>query len=128
MTAELLPKEDERVLFLRNSVVPDPNKSHDYIIDLKGKMPDAKILLRYVPDQLIIPLDKFNKYLKFFKDVKSCEKIAGIILDDINNELLPSWIHVEVKSKKDDTKQHVVIEDSQPGWNNKELLTRLKRI
>jgi len=128
MTAELLPKEDERVLFLRNSVVPDPNKSHDYIIDLKGKMPDAKILLRYVPDQLIIPLDKFNKYLKFFKDVKSCEKIAGIILDDINNELLPSWIHVEVKSKKDDTKQHVVIEDSQPGWNNKELLMRLKRI
>ncbi len=105
------------------------NSSLDYLVALSAKLPDelANVNIYYVPDKLLLRSDVFELYLHNFKDEEtySLEELALMILDDLNNELIPRWVQVSVNS--DHEKHRVLIEDRQPIWENKDLLSRIEK-
>ena len=54
-----------------------------------------------------------------------------MILDDVNNEVVPRWVQVTVTAPGDRAAgvdgHGVMLEDRQPRWDNPALLSRLER-
>lgn len=110
------------------ATVPSPDSRHDFLVELRGEpLPGSRLLIRMVPDRLILEASGFAAYLAHpFDGLSSPEALAVAILDDLNNELVPRWVEVTVE--RDDPLPHrVVIEDRQPTWDNPALLARLHR-
>ena len=120
---------------------PNPENRLDYIITLSGDLihgedhdHPSQVKMRYIPDALILRPDSFATYLDRLSDTNwpSLETAASAVIDDINNELVPRWVQVQVElSPKAGSTLHfhsVVLEDKQPKWENAELLSRLGRI
>ncbi|MEE8393877.1 MAG: hypothetical protein V3R66_05985, partial [Rhodospirillales bacterium] len=58
---------------------------------------------------------------------ETMEKVAVMVLNDINNEVVARWTQVSVAASKDKASHNVMVEDRQPHWDNPDLLSRLKR-
>ncbi len=115
------------------SAEKNPNRSIEYISELAKKIYingiNTVICLQYIPDGLIVGKSDFSEYLESFGDSKeTLEEIARIILDDINNEIIPFWVNISLVSKNDGLVHAVTLEDRQPDWKNDDLLSRLEKI
>lgn len=127
-----LSEEDAR--FARRSkleTIPNPNAGIDYLCALSAHAQDdrATIHIRYVPDKLLLPSGSFGLYLhELHLDMAiSLEELALIVLDDINNEVVPRWVQIRVDAddKSLDRGHRTLVEDRQPRWDNKALLSRV---
>ena len=121
------------------SAEPNPDTHHDYIVELTGQVTlpalatgPAALTLRYIPDRLVIIPASLGNYLRTLESLSftTLEAIATTILADINNETVARWVQVSLTSPDDPNsgiRSHIVVlEDRQPGWNNQELLSRLR--
>jgi 7-cyano-7-deazaguanine reductase len=119
------------------SLQDNPDSHIDYVTSLSGEVNLAAVdkplllQLRYVPDRVILEPASFIAYLAHLsvQDWDSLERLATTILDDMNNELVARWVQVTIDSGSatDGAPRHhrVFLQDSQPNWNNAELLNRL---
>lgn len=121
----------------------NPDRSLDYIVTLSGHLPSShmsgggerqRIVLRYVPDKLVLQTHALGVYFEALAQTTwaNPEDLAVTVLTDVNNEVITRWIEVAVNVPERihhaiDT-HGVVIEDRQPGWDNPALLRRLARI
>lgn len=119
---------------------PNTGSRLDYVVTVNGRMTAGApksagitVLVRYVPDRVVLERQAFSDYLKHMSDApaEDVEALAVTILDDLNDELIARWLHVTVVKAEtpDDTggELRVTVEDRQPRWNNAQLLTRLER-
>jgi len=120
------------------SASPNTDSKLDYIVTLTGHLPNSgggrDIVLRYIPDRLVLNAKAFGDYLEALSKVTwdSPEDLAVTILSDVSNEVVSRWAQVNLSMPE---LQHhavathsVLIEDRQPGWDNASLLGRLERI
>lgn len=99
----------------------------DYVVTLDGRLTGgAQVTLRYVPDRLVLDAHAFASYLASLDAPSGIEELAVGILADINDVLVPRWLHIAVVAVDGD--HHVVVEDRQPRWSNTLLLQRLERL
>ena len=108
------------------SRINNPLTHLDYLIELNYEQSDApSIRLRYIPDHDLFEESAFNAYCqKIIKSVKSFEDILPQLHHDINNEILPRFLQIIIKSANG---QLITLEDKQPGWQNTSFLERLER-
>lgn len=117
----------------------NPDVRLDYLVFIEGHLAGTQvtrttILLRYVPDRMILDTHAFGTYLDTIStlNLDTPEDIAVTILSDITNEMIPRWAQVEVHApdmQHDAVDVHgVVLEERQPNWDNPGLLGRLKRL
>jgi len=111
---------------------PNPERALDYLVTLRGELalPDgaATVRLRYVPDRLILPPPALNTYITALagQQPAGLEAAGAAMLRDIGNEVVPRWLQVRLTRRMPTTGRHVVVlEESQPGWENPGLLARL---
>ena len=117
----------------------NPDGGLDYMVNITGHIDKegstrTNVLLRYVPDKLVLDAGSFGVYLDMLGETgwKVAEDLAVTIISDVNNELVPRWVQVSVSAPDlahpaVDT-HGVVLEDRQPKWDNPALLSRLKHI
>ncbi len=108
---------------------PNPNPKLDYITELCKQLSSTLwVTLTYVPDKLLLRPEAFISYLEATlpTSAEPYESFAHVFLEDINNEVVPRWIRIEVISEKVPTRRIVLI-DRQPKWNNAPLLASLSR-
>ena len=109
----------------------NPNPKVDYLSVVRDTVggDEISVLLRYVPDKLVMPPTAFTAYLKAFHtaDFHSLETFALTLLEDINNEVVPRWVEITVtQSSSGWSPGHsVTVVDQQPRWNNTGLLSRI---
>jgi len=112
----------------------NPLLSLDYVATLKGEIPASdgtdgtRITIRYVPDKLVFDDSSWAAYLAAVALVgPGLETVAATVIADLNNELVPRWVHVEIADDDaaESTGHGVVMEDRQPNWDNPGLLRRL---
>lgn len=120
--------------------VENPQRDHEYIVQLRHFLTPngleaargVEIELHYVPDRLMLLAEKYDQYLHYFETqaegYTTFEKLAGDILDDLNNELVPLWIHIQIQAEHAHAIHRVSFEARQPNWDNRYLLSRLKQI
>jgi len=121
-------------------VTSNPNLNLDYVTGFEGRIGapayenPVEIVLRYVPDRLILEVVSFETYLKTIEQNSwdSLEEMAVTVLDDIRNELVARWVQVIVKTRPHahaHLQRHTItLEDYQPNWDNEELLSHLPLI
>ncbi len=112
----------------------NPDTRLDYVVSMKGVMASApgagaEVALRYIPDRRVLDCEAFARYLEVLDAMawKSLEAMAVAIRDDVNNEVVPRWLQVTV-SGSGAGGHDIMLEDSQPKWDNLPLLSRLKRV
>ncbi len=137
-----MTQENAQMVQSRRSLVrtrPASVTSHDYLIDLKIKLtPDygsnpLSLLLRYVPDRDLLRNNAMREYWRFVEATEWAaeSELALAILEDLNNELIPRWLQVQIRDDNlSDYVQGVMItvEDRQPGWHNQYLLSRIGQV
>lgn len=103
---------------------PNPNTGLDYLVAVDTAVsPNRVIRLRYVPDKLLLRPHTFETYLSAITatdDIPS-EELALAIIEDINNEVVPRWVQVQVENGG---VYRVLIEDRQPNWDNPQIIAR----
>ncbi|MEQ9491086.1 MAG: hypothetical protein RIM72_19070 [Alphaproteobacteria bacterium] len=116
----------ERIL-----TIPLPDAKVEFLCNLDGNVDavGASLRLSYIPYKSVLDGDGFAAYLKDLPapdDAPSAmETVAAVILDDLNNELVPRWLQlVLTRQRQDGTVQRVLVEDKQPRWDNKTLIGR----
>jgi hypothetical protein len=117
--------------------LPNPSSNFDYVTGFEATIEKhalgtpSTVVVRYVPDRLILTAGSLDKYLHTLGQSKwdSLEDFAVVILDDIRNELVTRWVQVIVTMKPnamDHLQRHeIMLQDYQPNWDNEELLSRL---
>lgn len=116
----------ERIL-----TIPLPDAKVEFLCRLDGTVAavGASLRLSYIPYKSVLDGDGFAAYLKDLpapdEAASAMETTAAIILDDLNNELVPRWLQlVLTRERQDGTVQRVLVEDKQPRWDNKALIGR----
>ncbi len=116
----------ERIL-----TIPLPDAKVEFLCNLDGTVTaiGAVIRLSYIPYKSVLDGDGFAAYLKDLpapdNAASAMETVAAVILDDLNNELVPRWLQlVLTREHPDGTVQRVLVEDKQPRWDNKTLIGR----
>jgi 7-cyano-7-deazaguanine reductase len=132
-----LPPPFERRAHLTGD--PNPDTRLDYLVEIKGSIAvpgspkvQATVVLRYVPDKLVIKPETFGQYLRMVEafNLPTLEALASVILEDLNNELVARWLQVTVTSPSvhAGVQSHaVMLEDRQPSWENVALMARIRR-
>ena len=117
------PRRRARLVFR-----PNPTRKIDSLNLISGRIPatQVRVILRYVPGKRFLEHRSFDQYLAELGPVtrEGIEELAHVILDDLNNELVPRWLEIVVEL---DGGNKVLVEDRQPGWDNPTLLGRLQR-
>lgn len=111
---------------------PNPQTGLDYLVAIDAAAsPAREIRLRYVPDKLLLRPDAFETYLSTLTstDELPAEELALAIVEDINNEVVPRWVQVQIKDSANDPAPkagayRVLIEDRQPNWDNPQIVAR----
>ncbi len=107
----------------------NPAVGRDYVVALEGPLGEgARLSLHYVPDRVVLERAAFARYLAMLEGLgwRNLEQIGAAVLDDINNELVPRWLRVEVVGGGPEAVvQRVRLEDHQPRWANDVLLRGL---
>ena len=104
--------------------LPNPDARHDYLVRLDGPVgSEARLTLHYVPDRGIADAAGFAAYLDALGPAaaQSPEALAARVLEDVSNALVPRWVRVTVTRLG----HAVLIEDSQPDWENNALISVL---
>jgi len=98
---------------------------HFAIVTLDATFGAFSMRLRYVPDRDLLDPEALGDYVRAVDvDGQTPEALAEMILEDINDQVIPCWLDVTLR--RDGTITHEVrIEDRQPRWNDKGLLARL---
>ncbi|ABC21333.1 hypothetical protein [Rhodospirillum rubrum] len=126
---------------------PNPAPRHDYLVILDGRprvdlpgLTDPLLVVRLVPDRLLIDGPAFAGYIAGLGrwSWPGPEDLTLAVLDDINNEVVPRWVQVEVRAsqtagRSDDHDQpanrvaglphRVIAEDRQPLWRGRPPLS-----
>ena len=121
----------------RLKTLSNPDESIDYLVTLQTntKRPFWKIektlevnsviiVLRYVPDQLILEESSLNLYFQNLRNenATSSQQVGLMMLEDLNNELVPRWLHLTIITNLhiNGLNHHnkVCFQDQQPNWNN----------
>ena len=106
---------------------PNPNPKLDYVTELRKQISSTLwVTLTYVPDKLLLRPKAFIAYLEAALPIlaEPYESFAHVFLEDLNNEVVPRWLRIEIASEMVPTRRIVLI-DSQPKWNNAPLLASL---
>ena len=122
----------------------NPYPRIDYVVTVDGMINLAgreslddraytvSVTVRYVPDKLTVTPDSLTGYLGHLSDGRwgALEDLAAVMLEDINNEVVPRWVLVTLTTRASGLSYgHVVsMEDQQPKWKNPRLMERLVRI
>lgn len=113
----------------RIETITNPLPRVDYLSKVIGtaRAAKAEVELRYVPDKLLLQEEAFGLYLESLPKPDSLESLAAMVLDDLNNELVPRFQQIRVTADPDclDAGHAVLIEDRRPRWDNPALLARL---
>lgn len=100
-----------------------PSSRPEVLLRNEETLPFRQVVsIRYVPDRYFLPKGALQDYLQMIPDQAWSEvhEAAFVIMDDLNNQLVPKWIQVMVKTDSD----AALIEDRQPQWQNAALLSR----
>ncbi len=122
------PAERREILETR----ANPQTSLDYLVAIDAAASSGRdIRLRYVPDKLLVRPDAFDAYLSALTaiDALPAEELALAIIEDINNEVVPRWVQVQITDGASDQGPNngayrVLIEDRQPNWDNPQIVAR----
>ena len=111
----------------------NPKTRLDYTIGLErnlsiiGMAGPVRLIVRYIPDAFILNGESFDDYcaLLLARKWASLEDLAGTIIDDFNNELIPRWIEITLKTSLPGNKTgyQVIMEDRQPAWSRQTPLS-----
>ena len=122
------PPERREILETR----PNPKTGLDYLVAIDTAASSKRVIrLRYVPDKLLLRPDAFETYLSAITaaDDPPAEELALAIIEDINNEVVPRWVQVQIENGAPGTEPgsgayRVLIEDRQPNWDNPQIIAR----
>lgn len=115
----------------------NPSSGLDYVTKLSGLIrmhasdTTFSVVFQYVPDRLILKAGFLSDYFEELaaEEWDSIERLTTTILDDLQNELVPRWVRVEVSTNLPDdsnvVRQTTTADDGQPGWQNDAVLSRL---
>lgn len=113
----------------------NPNPRQDYVVTLSGELrlpalaAAVSATLRYVPDRLILQPSVLAAYLATIEGISwpTLEAVATAMLADVNNELIPRWVHIHLAATGVDghDRHDIDVEDRQPNWENAGLIARL---
>lgn len=111
-----------------------PRTGLDYVVTLSGRLDvpswsaPIAVTLRYVPDDLVIPPSSFQAYLAIVGSLEweTLEQLSANVAGDIDAELLPRWMRVQLATRVGENDHRVDFEQTKPGWDNRMLLARLK--
>ena len=109
----------------------NPAADHDRISILSGELPGSGLIgggpihvdLRYIADRDIIAAAALAHYFQVAaqEPCETLEAYADMVLNDLNNELVPRWIWLRLQGSG----HQVIQQDRQPGWNDQGLLNTL---
>lgn len=121
------PPERREILRTRTN----PQTGLDYLVALDAATADHAIRLQYVPDKLLLLPEIFDAYLSALTAPGDLpvEELAIAIIEDINNEVVPRWVQVQIERCKAGAetsvgRYRVLIEDRQPNWDNPQIIAR----
>jgi len=137
MTASDFEQTRLRRNLLKLSDNPDTNL--DYVSSFTATLQLAdvgspvKVTIDYVPGRHIVAPSVLTAYLESIESYQwdSLEHTASTLLNDFNNELVCRWVRITLALKTKQSKAQgiqtrcILIEDSQPGWNNEALISRI---
>lgn len=106
---------------------PAPHPRHDAIVTLRGAFQGKNLRLRYIPDRDVILTECLAIYLEALSNHENVtlEAISQTILEDFNDQVIPSWLEVTLTSDAGSFSHQVRVEDRQPHWKDRGLLDRL---
>lgn len=106
---------------------PAPHPRHDAIVTLSGEFMGKALRLRYIPDRDVILTTCLDTYLESLSANAdgTLEMIAQTILEDFNDQVIPSWLEVTLSEDAGNFAHQVRVEDRQPHWKDRGLLDRL---
>ncbi len=107
---------------------PAPLPHHDIIVILEDTCMGDRLRLRYVPDRDVLDPESLTAYVDALGKISfaSLEETAQLILEDINDRIIPRWLEVTLSRHADQMRHQVRIEDRQPHWKDRGLLDRLE--
>lgn len=110
------------------AATPAPLPHHDIIVILEDNCIGDRLRLRYVPDRDVLDPASLNAYLGALGKLafSSLEETAQMILEDINDRIIPRWLEVTLSRRSEQTHHQIRIEDRQPHWKDRGLLDRLE--
>lgn len=96
-------------VFARRAIVmghDNPGGRTDYVAGLEGRIEppayggDVGVVVRYVPDRLVLAPDSFEAYLATVEDIgwSSLEEMAAAMVANISNEMLTRWTQVNLRA------------------------------
>ena len=97
--------------------------------ELAGELAgDCRLRLDYVPDRTVLTPESMSRYLAALEATPwtTLEALVAVILDDVNNQLVPRWVLVTATRQTDMTAHHAAACDGQPDWDRPALLDRLE--
>jgi len=108
------------------AVRANPAQRLDYRVTLTGGVSSGThgtlaLTLAYVPDRVVLDPCGFARYATALGEETwpELEALGVLILDDVNNEVVPRWLHLTVQAGA----HMVTLTDSQPGWTDRLALT-----
>ena len=106
---------------------PAPQPRHDAVVILESACMGAHLRLRYVPDRDLLTPESLGRYIDTLAQmsIASLEETAQMILEDITDQVIPSWLEVTLSRNAETMRHEVRIEDRQPNWKDRGLLDRL---
>ncbi len=130
------PASDILARRARLTTSANPNRRHDYVVTLSAGLrlpalaPAVSATLRYVPDKLVLQSTALAAYFAAIEEARwqTLEAVATAVLGDLNNELIPRWVHVHLAASgaDGDERHDIDIEDHQPNWINQGLMAHLR--
>ena len=107
------------------------NDRSDYLISLgdsliMGDHGTFDVRVTYVPDSFILNVTSFHSYLMALGNSTEVtpERSGKILLEDVNNELVPRWVRVTLIGRPATAvgvSYRCLFQDSQPNWSNPSL-------
>ncbi len=106
---------------------PAPVPHHDVVVILECACMRANLRIRYVPDRDILTPESLTRYVEALAQMTfaSHEETAQLILEDITDQVIPSWLEVTLSQHDTHMRHEVRIEDRQPNWKDRGLIDRL---
>ena len=105
----------------------NPKPQLDYRISierelrLSGQESSVRVTLRYIPDRLVLDPRCLDCYWDAVLSIpwEDLDALAMVILDDVNNELVPRWVSVRLATDlANGTSGYTIdMEDRQPDWD-----------
>ena len=120
--------------------IRNPDIKLDYVTSITGQLTNSRlggssfVNLNYVPDKTTLKPDSFGRYLGAIGALEwgTLEEVAVAVINDVNNELVARWLPLSISAPNHALygidRHEVMLEDRQPNWDNKGLLSRLKLV